>query len=1158
MIELNNIGLLNWFLFEAEDIPVFGATGVIGENRSGKSTILDQMKTVLTGNNRTYLHLNANARSGGPRKSGRTVQAYCLGRYGEGEDILRSEARTYIYLGFSDDGGRPVTIGLALEAKRSEATEETLGHFIADGLSLQTHDFLEPDGTGGMRPKAWDDVRLDLDERCQEKGGELRVCANAKEFVENYLHRLSTNRRPILQREFFKAFSMASNISAIETATNFVRNYVLEDKPISVGELRDSIRKYREIKESIISLNEKLAKLKRMEGQAQEFAQRLEEQYFSEWAESAVKLVHSRQEFIKNTKNLSLALSDVKNIEQNIKEHGERQSTLDGELEALHLVLHAEGYTTKRALIEKDKRELERALRDAEDQIKVIYTAMKRASAVVRWEELAPAQFNDVLSSLKMMRESLKSEDAVDWMVSNTTIEDELPTVLRRCREMRSYCDGQANDALRESGAWNARINERRRTLEKLKSSGNAISGIAQDLYAELFTRKMEPRFVCANLEVTDEAWRFAAEALLHLDREAIIVNPDHVDEAIRILRRLQKENRDFYKCRIVNTRKITTEWPDIKTGTLASVLKSDDIYVMGFIARRIGNVRLAKNQSDLHLSGRAIMQDGTYDDGLVMQRRRMDIPKIGKSVAQQSEQVILQELHALNEKVEHFEGENKTYKSMADALREAAELSGSEFVLSTMLDRYGDAYNQLKDKSGELIALDQEIDPETQIRIKEVEGQITDIKDDLFRLNSERDSARDRVSKFSSKLASGEGEPGSQINLETCRRRYRTIRIGSEDRRVPWQPIKYEWREELRAKLSTKISLSKLAESIVSDCSSVRERIRGLRREIDHGVITFNADYPGSLKFDEDEDSIVGDLLPQLSGQVEYIEQTELTRYQEESEGALEQAKSSLKNSFIGELQGRIAGVENDIRRLNNILRPHTFHHEKYRFKPTAAAAYADIITFAQAVSENDDLAMALFDDRIDQEHPFAEALCKVQELLENEDVDFIEFEDYRKYYVFELVMTNEETGQISTFGNRQKTGSGGEHDTPFYVAIGAALASVYHAGVQEVDSSNRGIAIVPLDEAFSKLDLNNRRACLSFYRSLGLQPIIAAPMVARAGFVEVMDHIVEVYRDDATNTVNIDSASPGPKARAAFHDENPENLDIDQVRALLNQGAG
>ena len=41
MMELHHIAMVNWHLFDVEDIEITGHTGVFGENRSGKSTILD-------------------------------------------------------------------------------------------------------------------------------------------------------------------------------------------------------------------------------------------------------------------------------------------------------------------------------------------------------------------------------------------------------------------------------------------------------------------------------------------------------------------------------------------------------------------------------------------------------------------------------------------------------------------------------------------------------------------------------------------------------------------------------------------------------------------------------------------------------------------------------------------------------------------------------------------------------------------------------------------------------------------------------------------------------------------------------------------------------------------------------------------------------------
>ena len=53
MMELRHIAMINWHLFDVEDVEIGGHAGVFGENRSGKSTILDMAQVVLTGAART-------------------------------------------------------------------------------------------------------------------------------------------------------------------------------------------------------------------------------------------------------------------------------------------------------------------------------------------------------------------------------------------------------------------------------------------------------------------------------------------------------------------------------------------------------------------------------------------------------------------------------------------------------------------------------------------------------------------------------------------------------------------------------------------------------------------------------------------------------------------------------------------------------------------------------------------------------------------------------------------------------------------------------------------------------------------------------------------------------------------------------------------------
>src|SRR5262245_63120887 len=144
MMELSHIAMVNWHLFDVEDIAIGGPAGVFGENRSGKSTILDMAQVVLTGGNRNLQRLNAVAGDKGKSRSAskRSVVDYCLGALGE-DERRRDQARTYIALGFADTEGKrpPVTIGMAIEARKSESNETVLGRFVAVGKRLTAKDF---------------------------------------------------------------------------------------------------------------------------------------------------------------------------------------------------------------------------------------------------------------------------------------------------------------------------------------------------------------------------------------------------------------------------------------------------------------------------------------------------------------------------------------------------------------------------------------------------------------------------------------------------------------------------------------------------------------------------------------------------------------------------------------------------------------------------------------------------------------------------------------------------------------------------------------------------------------------------------------------------------------------------------------------------------
>ena len=262
MMELRHIAMVNWHLFDVEDIEVTGHTGVFGENRSGKSTILDMAQVVLTAEIATFSvsmpWRATKAGAGAPQSGASSIIVWVPWAR---TNANGSRPATYICLGFSDtEGKRPsISIGMAIEARRSESNETILARFVVTGKILTTTDFIEL--REGKRFSAeWDGVRNRI---ISSVGQENFVNHRDKaiDYVREYMRRLVPHASVVGEQNansLQKAVVNAMTLDHDQTATEFVRNYILEKNNMKVGELRESIRTYRSINDTIKTMRQKL------------------------------------------------------------------------------------------------------------------------------------------------------------------------------------------------------------------------------------------------------------------------------------------------------------------------------------------------------------------------------------------------------------------------------------------------------------------------------------------------------------------------------------------------------------------------------------------------------------------------------------------------------------------------------------------------------------------------------------------------------------------------------------------------------------------------------------------------------------------------------------------------------------------------------------
>ncbi|QOZ66701.1 SbcC/MukB-like Walker B domain-containing protein [Bradyrhizobium arachidis] len=520
MMELRHLTMVNWHLFDVADIDVTGHVGVLGENRSGKSTILDMAQVVLTGGSRRFLRLNAVAGDSGKSRSGskRSVVDYCLGTLGE-DQRRRDEARTYVALGFEDkEGDRPpVTIGMALEARKSDSRETVLALFVAVGTVLSSKDFIEQRGKSQF-PAPWEDVRARIVAAVGE-GNFVNHRDRASDYVREYMRHLlphspyGEQNASALQKSIVNAMTLDHN----QTATQFVRNYILEDSPIGIKELRESIQTYRNISETIRKMRLRLEALRALRVVLGTLEEALETKFREEWIAKRATWLAARATNLdfKTKRRTEMARRDaaakqLEFIDDDVK-------AIDNEIERLTA-----------AIAEHDAKTGRKSLQQTAD---VAGQAAHRASA-----------------DFKARMENIRRLEPLRAMCADG-FEDFVPALERLLTATAGADIGHVSDELSAaeksfaaSGTkWLPKIDEARQTiiaelsglrgrrdevLERIRqhAAGGARAYLGDD--TELLCRRlrqsgMAPRVLCDIIEVAEPEWVGAAEALRQYERQA-------------------------------------------------------------------------------------------------------------------------------------------------------------------------------------------------------------------------------------------------------------------------------------------------------------------------------------------------------------------------------------------------------------------------------------------------------------------------------------------------------------------------------------------------------------------------------------------------------------------------------------------------------------
>ena len=568
--------LVQWARFQNECIRLEGSTLLTGVNGSGKSTVLDAMTYLLTGN--TQFNKAAKDRD-------RTVIGYVRGdtKSNGTERYLRTgEVISYIAMEFWSPLEQSfLVVGVCMESDNEIACRSSW--FVCRDARIDEINFTS---TEGKR------IRFTPKNELAVRGEKLRSAEflGKERGVEQVLRALglrcnaSKYRSRLLK---MMAFNPENNID------QFIQDCVLEPGRVdSLKELREQRHQFDHIKEMYENLRSSKAQLETIEQRTGEYERKLRSLRIRElmllYQDLREKEEEKKQEEIRlealKTKKERLEIRQ-KELDKRYKEAGER----------CRIAENNDIFRGVRESIQALERQIEKLNEEKEKQENGLALLMKlqaQISAILKWADPFIEVEEEDRNCLAHLSEGGRQ------------IEEKLRSYLRFKEQMQGQKqifweeEIHCGDRIRE---LDQELDELETEIKQLKSNQMVFPKNAEAakriIYEELKQQGIQTDvrlFAELVQEVKDAEWRAAIETFLGRKRFYIIVDGQYCHKAMEVL-----ERRKLHGVHVVITDKLPET--DISAGSAAEMLVIPNVYARRYANYLLNGIHLCGSLEELH-----------------------------------------------------------------------------------------------------------------------------------------------------------------------------------------------------------------------------------------------------------------------------------------------------------------------------------------------------------------------------------------------------------------------------------------------------------------------------------------------------------------------------------------------------------------------------
>ncbi len=1106
MKKLKKILLINWLYFSKQLIEVEDINFLTGKNGAGKSTVIDALQIVLLGETNSR-----NFNQAANEKSQRTLDGYLRADMDENSPYSRrgKDFSSYIACEFLDETeGTHFVTGVVFDCRSDGTFQERF--FIYDGV-IPENGFLE-------NQEAMDIPALRSYLK-QLYGVHAKLYDTQKQYRSDMLAKWNVHNEQV-SRMLKKAVSFRPIVDIQKFITENICD--IPNKP-DIEAMQQNIRDYKRHEQLAQRQEEKLAVLQEIARLYREWQAAIsrwqEHRFLVAWAQKEdwrAEIDKHELEKENCTEGAAKAKDAFEQVSPLIAQKEQRKNeliTARGQSDIYH---EQEKLSTQKEYLEGEQQKLLSQLRNVALEVKREAALLcNLCGKIHEWPMLDPLL--PAIEAADALRAAFSPFLDCDYTVFSkplSVFENAQTSAAHFAAVIRDTAykvENMMADLRQEKDQKKAVLSNLRRNI---KDYPKGLLQLRDRLSAELQKQTAQPvqiDILADVLEISEseEQWRNAVEGYLNWQKFYLLVDPRHYKRAVAIYDQIKQEygRQSFGLVDIEKLREKETiaPWDD----SLAKKIETQNAQARTYIDYLLGRVVCCSHVDELREHKIAITPEGMLYQGYVMR----PIPKDRMEDAFIGCRAVDLRIVRLRSDLEDVEEGIRTWRPIVEQLnrQKNKEYVFSRFFVQSIVVQQQEDYLRDLEISGELAELEKQISGLDLTWLMQIDTEIEKLKQEIESLRNVQ----------------------SQHDREMVRLEERIRTLDHDVLPGLWQQfndIEYQISEDFSQTFVDSIGIPRYQQELkrLKKASVVAKNFGDrLPQTVNEGdtaqkkLFSKRSDYvrdfqPCAFRYDAMDND-------EFAEEMHLLEESELPRYRQKIQAARESAMEQFQNDFLAKLKSGIDQVQSQVKNLNKALKQAQFGTDRYQFRVDRNPDYAeyyDMIMDPDLMEGEAGLFALPFQQKYGKliEELFSRIATSDDTQLnarkESELKQNIErYTDFRTYLKFDLE-TTDQNGSKQLLSQTLNTKSGGETQTPFYIAVLASFAQLYQ--VNDLSGlANNTVRLVVFDEAFNKMDSDRIIESVRLLRKMHLQAIICTPPDKLPDIMPLADRTLLVNKD-------------------------------------------